>query len=206
MVLALATRGALSFETRILFGQLAFALPPHGPRSPTAKGMESKGLRARVRSRKTSPVSPVMSPGSLTVRPSRCTSSRRRLTPGRANRDEHLRVEDDEEAPSEERSRSRPGASCWSAVSNCAGASHSTYPWEDASTIGVNPTTVVAVRSPPLVTLHGNLTRPCQCIHAPHYLRPFQNPPLIQTDRDQKPKGGTGDDATLCGRYMGACP
>ena len=63
VVLALATRGALSFETSILFGQLAFALPPHGPRSPTAKGMESKGLRARVRSRKTSPVSPL---GALT--------------------------------------------------------------------------------------------------------------------------------------------
>src|SRR5438445_13512852 len=63
VVLALATRGALSFETSVLFGQLAFALPPHGPRSPTAEGMESKGLRARVRSRKTSPVSPL---GALT--------------------------------------------------------------------------------------------------------------------------------------------
>ena len=173
MVLALATRGAMSFETRVLFGRLAFALPPHGRRAPTAKGMESKGLRARGRSRKTSPVSPVMSSGMMTVCPLRCTLGRRRLTPGRANRDEHLRVEDDEEAPSEERSRSRPGA-CWSAVSNCADASHSTYPWEDASMIGVSPTAVIAVRSPPLVTLHGNLTRPCQCIHAPHYPPTFQ--------------------------------
>ena len=98
MVLALATRGAMSFETRVLFGRLAFALPPHGRRSPTAKGMESKGLRARGRSRKTSPVSPVMSSGMMTVCPLRCTSGRRRLTPGRANRDEHLRIEDDEEA------------------------------------------------------------------------------------------------------------
>src|SRR3989441_1951246 len=88
----------------------------------------------------------------------------------------------------EEHSRSRPAGSCWSAVSNRAGASHSTSPWEDASTIGVSPTAVVAVRSPPLGTLHGNLTRPCQCIHAPHYLRPFKNLPLIQTDRSQKPK------------------
>src|SRR6266446_4809651 len=76
VVLALATRGALSFETRVLFGQLGFALPPHGPRSPTAKGMESKGLR-ETRAIQEDVAS---------------------FAPGRANRDEHLRVEDDEEA------------------------------------------------------------------------------------------------------------
>src|SRR5438132_12927459 len=183
VVLALATEGALSFETNVLFGQRGFALPPHGARSPTAKGMESKGLRARVRSRKTSPVSPV---GALTGA-STCGLRMMKKFGG---------------AQSLSSRRMHVGRRC----PNCAGASHSTYPWEDASTIGVSPTAVVAVRSPPLVTLHGNLTLPCQCIHAPHYLRPFQNPPLIQTERDQKPKGGTGDDATLCGRYMGACP